>query len=125
MRGVNQFMKPIHFKMEGTSTLEQLLMKNDFAISYDLKEAYNYVPVHPTMQDLLGIQYQGCLYKYQGMPFGLNDAPRVFTQIMKKAIHTIKKIWRVRCVIYLNDLLILHQDPHHLKEIAPQITQFL
>jgi hypothetical protein len=74
MRGVNQFMKQIHFKMEGTPTLEQLLMKNNFAVSYDLKEAYNYVPVHPAMQDLLGIQYQGCLYKYQGMPFGLNDA---------------------------------------------------
>jgi hypothetical protein len=51
-------MKPIHFKIKNTPTLEQLLMKNDFAISYDLKEAYNNVPVHPTMQDLLGIQYQ-------------------------------------------------------------------
>jgi hypothetical protein len=70
-------------------------MKNDFAISYDLKEAYNHVPVHPTMQDLLGIQYQGHLYKYQGMPFNLNDVPRLFTQIMKKAIHAIREIWRV------------------------------
>jgi hypothetical protein len=75
MRGINQFIKPIHFKMEGIPTLEQLLMKNDFAISYDLRETYNHVPVHPTMQDLLGIQYQGRLYKYQGMPFGLNDTP--------------------------------------------------
>jgi hypothetical protein len=30
MQGVNQFMKLIHFKMEGTPTLEQLLMKNNF-----------------------------------------------------------------------------------------------
>jgi hypothetical protein len=88
-------MKQIHFKMEGTPTLEQLLMKNDFAISYNLKEAYNHVPVHPTMQNLLGIQYQGCLYKYQRMTFGLNDMPRVFTQIIKKAIHAIREIWRV------------------------------
>jgi hypothetical protein len=60
----NQFMKPIHFKMEGTPTLEQLLMKNDLAISYDLKEAYNHVPLHPTMQNLLGVDYtntRGCL----------------------------------------------------------------
>jgi hypothetical protein len=49
MPGVNQFMKQIHFKMEGTPTLEQLLMKNDFAISYDLKETYNHVLVHPAM----------------------------------------------------------------------------
>jgi hypothetical protein len=53
MPGVNQFMKPIHFKMEGTPTLEQLLMKNDFTISYNLKEAYNHVPVHPTMHDTI------------------------------------------------------------------------
>jgi hypothetical protein len=72
--------------MEGTPTLKQLMIKNHYAISYDLKKMYNHVLVHPTMQDLLVIQYQGRLYKYQGMPFGLNDAPRVFTQIMKKAI---------------------------------------
>jgi hypothetical protein len=44
-----------------------------------LKEAYNHVPIHQTMQDLLVIDYQGRLYKYQGMPFGLNDAPSIHT----------------------------------------------
>jgi hypothetical protein len=34
-------MKPIHFKMEGTPKLKQLLMKNDYIVSYDLKETYN------------------------------------------------------------------------------------
>jgi hypothetical protein len=58
-------MKVIYFKMEGIPTPEQLLMKNNFVISYDFKEVYNHVPVNPTMQDLLGIQYQGRLYKYQ------------------------------------------------------------
>jgi hypothetical protein len=53
------------------------------------------------------------------MPFGLNDISRVFTQIMKKATHAIREIWRVRCVIYLDDLLILHQNPHQLKENNP------
>jgi hypothetical protein len=44
-----------HFKIKGTPTLEDLLRKNDFTISFDLKEAYNHIPVHPTLQDLLGI----------------------------------------------------------------------
>jgi hypothetical protein len=48
MTKVNKFMKPITFKMEGTSTLSILLAKNDYAISFDPKEAYNHVPVHPT-----------------------------------------------------------------------------
>jgi hypothetical protein len=32
-------------------------MKRDYLIPYNLKEAYNNVPVHPTMQDLLAINY--------------------------------------------------------------------
>jgi hypothetical protein len=55
MRGVNQFIKPIYFKMEGSLILEQLLMKNNFVISYNLKEAYNHVLVHPTMQDTISM----------------------------------------------------------------------
>jgi hypothetical protein len=29
----------------------------------------------------LGITYKGICYIYQGMPFGLNNAPQVFTKI--------------------------------------------
>jgi hypothetical protein len=38
-RKVNLFMLPKHFKMEGVATLEQCLRPEDFAITYDLKEA--------------------------------------------------------------------------------------
>jgi hypothetical protein len=56
---VNRFMTKIHFKMEGEPTLVELLEKNDYAISFDLKEAYNHVPVHSSMQPLLGVCWQG------------------------------------------------------------------
>jgi hypothetical protein len=48
MREVNRFMRKRHFKMEGIPTLQDLIMEKDYAISYDLKEAYNPVPVHCT-----------------------------------------------------------------------------
>jgi hypothetical protein len=44
------------------------------------------------------------------MTFGLNNALRVFTQIMKKCVMAIREIWRIRCVIYLDDLVLLHPD---------------
>jgi hypothetical protein len=53
MREVNQFIVQKHFKMEGTPTLQDLIRRNNFAISFDLKEAYNHVPVHPAFQNLL------------------------------------------------------------------------
>jgi hypothetical protein len=125
MREVNQFIIQKHFKMKGIPTLQDLILRNDFAILFDLKEAYNHVPVHPTFQNLLGIQFIGTTYTYRGMPFGLNDTPRVFTQIMKKCVMVIREIWRIRCVVYLDDLLLLHPDKNHLEKLAPQITQFL
>jgi hypothetical protein len=61
MMKVNRFMKRIRFKMEGVSTLTDLLSKNDYAISFDLKDAYNNVPVHPSMRPLLGMDGAGSI----------------------------------------------------------------
>jgi hypothetical protein len=55
----------------------------------------------------------GTTYTYWGMPFDLNDAQWLFTQIMKKHVMVIREIWRIRCVVYLNDLLLLHQDKNY------------
>jgi hypothetical protein len=61
---------------------KKLVLDMSGAISFDLKETYNHIPVHPTLQGLLGIQYMGNTRTYRGVHFGLNDAPREFTQIM-------------------------------------------
>jgi hypothetical protein len=125
MRLVNQFMREKRFKMEGVSTLKQLWEKNDYAISWDLKEAYNHVPVHESLQLMLGIAHKGKIYKHVGMPFGLSDAPRVFSEIMKKVVKAIRCAWNVKAVVYLDDLLLLHPDPEHLRKIQREVTRFL
>jgi hypothetical protein len=43
MKKINQFIKPIYFKTEKNLILEQLTIKNNYTISYDLKEVYNHV----------------------------------------------------------------------------------
>jgi hypothetical protein len=118
MTKVNRFMKRIKFKMEGVSTLSELLNKNDYTISFDLKDAYNHVPVHPSMRPLLGLVWRGKCYTCVGMPFGLNDAPRVFTMIMRVAVRIIRKVWNVKTEVYLGDIVLLHQDPDRLKQIG-------
>jgi hypothetical protein len=67
MTKVNRYMKRIKFKMEGISTLTDLISKNDYAISFDLKDAYNHVPVHPSMRPLLGLAWRGKCYTCVGI----------------------------------------------------------
>jgi hypothetical protein len=59
------------------------------------------------------------------MPFGLSDAPRVFTMIMRKLVKHSREIWNIRCVIYLDDLLLLHEDKHYLKKVGGDISKYL
>ena len=47
----------------------------------DLKSAYRMVPVHPSDQHLLAIQWRGVTYCDQRLPFGLRSAPKVFNAV--------------------------------------------
>jgi hypothetical protein len=60
-----------------------------------------------------------------GMPFGLNDVPRVFTMIMRVAVRIIREVWNVKTEVYLDDIVLLHQDPDSLKQIGQEVSLFL
>jgi hypothetical protein len=109
MRKINQLGVKRRFKMEGIPTLKDLISQKDFAIPFDLKDAYNHVPVHSSLQPYLGIAWNGKTYRYLGMPFGLMDSPRVFTQIMKKCVHAIRELWNIKAVIFIRTKIIFRK----------------
>jgi hypothetical protein len=125
MRVVNSYMQKIHFKMENIVTLEELIQENDFAITFDFKDAYNHIPVHKSLQYFLSIGWKNKCYRFMGMPFVLSDAPRVFSLIMGKVQRAIKKMWGVRVVIYLDDIIVLHQNEKDLERIGKEIADYL
>jgi ribonuclease HI len=122
---INALMSPTHFKMEDVRTVKEILTEGDYAVSVDIKSAYSHVSVHPSLRPFLCFLFQGRSYAYVGMPFGLMDAPRVFTKIMRAVMWKIRQRWRIRCVVYLDDLLFLDQDRLHLQETIGEILQFL
>jgi hypothetical protein len=89
---VNSYMQKIHFKMENIVTVEELVQENDFAITFNLKDASNHIPVHKSLEYLLGIGWRDKCYRFMGMPFGLSDAPRVFSLIMRKIEKAIREM---------------------------------
>jgi hypothetical protein len=111
--------------MERVLSLKDIIEKNEYAITIDLKEAYNHVPVHHSMKNLLRMCWRGEAYRFVEIPFSLNDAPRVFAKIMKHVERTTRQIWNIKVVIYLDDILILHQDKYHLEHVGKEVSQFL
>ncbi|KAH7822425.1 uncharacterized protein MONOS_6415 [Monocercomonoides exilis] len=52
------------------------------------------------------------------MPFGYKEAPRTFTKVMRKVLKYMREEWKVRTIAYLDDIVLLHQDPQELNIIV-------
>ena len=72
----------------------------------DLKDSYLSVPVYKDSQKFLQFLWRNKRYAFQGLFFGLNIAPRIFTKILKSVAAFLRKRG-IRVILYLDDFLIL------------------
>lgn len=103
---LNQFIQTSHFKLEDIRTAKNLVTRHCFMASVDLEDAYLTVPVHSSCRIFLRFYFDGILYEWVVLPFGLNTAPYVFTKIMKPVVKYLRQRG-VLSVIYIDDKLIL------------------
>ena len=103
---LNKFVENFHFQMENISCLKTLLRRGDFMTCIDLKDAYLSIHVHRSSQKYLCFQWINRCYAFQGLPFGLNTAPGVFTKLIKPIAAYLRKRG-IRIIVYLDDFLIL------------------
>ena len=124
LKALNRFIRWEHFQMEGLHMLPDVLETRDWLVKADLKYAYLQVPIHPEHHKLLQFQWEGVTYNLQCLPFGLSSAPRVFTKIMRPIVGFLRQIG-IRLLIYLDDMLIMHQERDTLRHLVGLITQLL
>ena len=72
-----------HFKMETIQSVIQMMTKNCYMASVDLKDAYYSIPVHSEDRKYLRFRWNDRLYQFTCLPNGLSEAPRKFTKILK------------------------------------------
>jgi len=123
LKGLNNFVRMEHFKMEGLHLLPDLIQLADWTVKLDLKDAYPQVPIHKDHQCLLQFQWHGRIYLFACLPFGLTSAPRVFSKIMKPVAGLLRQMG-THLVIYLDDILIMHHSERKLTQ-QPSIVCWL
>ena len=85
------------FKIESTREALQIIERGDYMFSFDLKSAYLMIPVHKEFMRYLGFsvtESDGTVsyYCYLMLPFGLNDAARVLTKVMRSPVERWRKM---------------------------------
>ena len=106
LRNLNSHIPYQHFKMEGLSLLKELLQKGDFMIKIDLKDAYFSVPLSKHSRKYVSFLWEGDIYQFLCLCFGLGPAPRLFTKLLKVPIALLRRL-NVHLIIYLDHSLIL------------------
>ena len=123
--GKSKTFKSVHEdrkKMEGLHLLPDLIQQGDWMIKLDLKDAYLQVPIHQDHQKFLVIEWNNLFYQFRCLPFGLSTAPRVFTKLLRPVVGFLRQIG-CRLIIYLDDILLLHQDREQLLNISWLVNQ--
>ncbi|XP_044140287.1 uncharacterized protein LOC122930766 [Bufo gargarizans] len=109
LRALNAIVRYRHFKMEGIHLLRDLLLPGDWFVKLDLKDAYLTVPIAAPSRDLLRFLWNGEIWRFTCLPFGLSSAPWCFTKLMRPVVAWLRSRG-VRLIIYLDDMLLMHQS---------------
>ena len=124
LKALNKFITRKKFKMEGAHFLRDLLRPGDWMASIDLKDAYFSVTMAQQDRKLLRFSWQGQMYEFQCLPFGLSSAPRVFTKLLKPVTALLRQRG-LRLILYLDDMLLMAQSKFELKAFVKLVPQFL
>ena len=110
-RPLNNFQVKVPFKMDTLQTVAESIQPNDFGMLVDLTDCYLTLGLHPSQRKYCRFRHSanGRRLQWRTISFGMSEAPRICTKLLRPLMGLLKQLG-IRCVLYIDDLLILHQD---------------
>ena len=93
----------------------------------DLSNCFLSFPLHPSVRKYFCFRFEGALYQFTHMPFGLSTAPRVCTQLLSVVNFALSELG-IRVIRYLDDFFLINATEEgvarHLLLAQSTIRQF-
>jgi Reverse transcriptase (RNA-dependent DNA polymerase)/DNA N-6-adenine-methyltransferase (Dam) len=109
LRPLNKYVPRKHFKMESLKMACTLINRGDYLTSIDLADAFLHVLVHQSSRRYLQFAWDGRLFQFRVLPFGLSLSPMVFTKVVRPVLRWARRKG-IRLSAYLDDLLIVSRS---------------
>ena len=90
LKQLNRNIEYHRFKIDSINTILNLITKDCFMASIDLKDAYYSVKISESFQRYLKFEFLDKLYKFVCFPNGLAPCPRKFTKITKVPLSDLR-----------------------------------
>ena len=125
LRVLNKYLKKFQFKMLTAASLLRTIRHMDWFTSIDLKDAYQHIPVYPPHRKFLRFGFEGQVYEYTVLPFGMSLSPRVFVKCTQAAIAPLRQEG-IRIASYIDDWLLSagseREVHHHTNRVVSHLT---
>jgi len=124
LRYINAHLPDRPVRYENLRSFRNSIQKGMYMISLDLKSGYHHVGLHPSARQYLGFQLGERYFQCAALPFGLSQAPAVFTKVMRAVV----QLWRQRgwrVLPYLDDFLFAFASEEEATAAAVRIDQDL
>ena len=79
---LNQYIMKQSFKMETVKSVRQAILVHDWTVFIDLTDAYLHVPIHPRSRKYLRFMFEGQVFQFMVLPFGMSLSSWIFTKLM-------------------------------------------
>lgn len=104
--GLNQHIHVDKFKMETIKQLIPLLNEYLWAASFDLRDAYLILRLHPDYKPLSRFKLDEFLLESDTLIFGMSPGPYVYTKLTKEPIGTLR-YQGIILLVYIDDVIVL------------------
>ncbi|KAL0152613.1 hypothetical protein M9458_052336 [Cirrhinus mrigala] len=106
LRVLNRSLHRLPFKISTSKRIISCLRLQDRFAAIDLKDAYFHVSILPRHRPFLRFAFEGRVFQYKVLPFGLALSPVVFTKLAEGALAPPWELG-IRILNYLDDWLII------------------
>ena len=106
LKELRKHIKYMHFKMNSSKKIAELVKPDCYMASIDFKDAYFTLPIAPKDRKYLRFFWQGKLYQFCCLLFGLSPAPRIFIKIMKPPMTVLRQIGH-KLTDYIDDIWLV------------------
>ena len=117
-----RFVDVSHFQMGSIQSVLLSVRQGDWMASFDLREAYLQVPVHPASRHFLRFLLRDTVYQFKALCFGLSTALQVFTWVMAP-VSAILHSMGIRMRRSLDDWLVQSSSQESLLEGLPTVLR--
>ena len=122
---MNQSLKERRFKMTGTAVWKSIITKDMYMASIDIKDAYLHIPVGKESRRFMRYEWEGNIFELKALPFGLAQAPYVFTRMLQPLLQKWRKELDIAIIAWLDDIIMGHMSRSHLRVAIQQILDDL